>query len=187
VPQEAEVLGLAALITYAHARRGARVRAGTFVPLHEQDSNFWNTTLIAEADRLLARAFACSKPGRFQIEAAIQQAHVKRGETGLTDWPAILLLSEGLCRLWPTRGADVSRAAALAEVHGPEAGLTALAAISGSMTAPFQAYEATQAHLLAKSGRHQEAAAAYERAIALTPELALRHWLEGQKAGLRHS
>ena len=78
------------------------------------------------AEQMLAAASRAGKPGRFQLEAAIQSAHVRRAVTGRTEWEAIALLYEGLIGCAPTIGAHVGRAAALAEAMGAEAGLAAL-------------------------------------------------------------
>ncbi len=176
LPSEAEVLGAAALIGFAHARRKARVVDSMLVPLPEQNVTLWDQGLIAEADGYLARAFQLRTLGRFQIEAAIQQVHVAGVQNGKIDWKAVLLLTEGLCRLWPTQGAEVSRAAAVAEVLGPEKGLEALDAVPAS-DVMFQPAEATRAHILARMGQKEKARESYDRAISLTMELAVRNWL----------
>jgi RNA polymerase sigma-70 factor, ECF subfamily len=177
VPNNAEVLGLAALIGFAQARQKARVINGAFVPLDEQNMNLWDKAKIADGNAALARAASLHDIGRFQLEAAIQQVHLGRADNGETNWKAILHLSEGLCRLFPTRGAFVNRAAAIAEVHGPEIGLLELQRLAQISTEPFQPHEAVRAHFLAKLGRKDEARAAYNTAISLTPEPPLREWL----------
>ncbi len=176
LPNEAEVLGAAALIGFAHARRNARVKDGMLVPLPEQDLKLWDMKLISESDDYLGRAFQLRKLGRFQLEAAIQQAHVAGVLKGTLDWKAILLLTEGLCKLWPTQGAEVSRAVAVAEVLGPEKGFEVLNTV-GISDVKFQPLEATRAHFLSKLGRIKEAEIAYETAISLTLEPATRKWL----------
>lgn len=187
LPDEPEALGLAALIGFAHARRTARTRDRAFVSLDQQDSSLWDHVLIARATAWLKQASALRRIGRLQLEAAIQQVHARRHETGRTDWRAILMLTQGLCRLWPTIGAETSLAAATGEVLGPDAGLAALEQIARDPGAAFQPYEATRAHLLAKAGRPAEAALAYEKAITLTPEPQIRNWLVARRAELRLS
>lgn len=152
LPDEAEVLGAAALIAYSHARRKARLHEGVLVPLHEQDTRLWDMQLIAQADAFMSRAVRCQKIGRFQLEAAVQQVFSKRAETGKTDWHAILHLTEGLCRMWPTLGAEVSKAAIVTEVAGAQAGLAVLMRISSDEAKAFQPWHATHAHVLAKLG-----------------------------------
>ena len=184
LPNEAEVLGCAALIAYAHARRKARVREGRFVPLLEQDVAAWDMRLIMQADEWLKRAAQLRKLGRFQLEAAIQQAHICGVETGTQDWQGLLHLTEGLCRFWPTTGAEVSRAAIIAELAGPQVGLDLLDAIAARQPQDFQPLQATRAHLLVRLGRKAEAETAYRSAIALSLEPLLRRWLEGKLTAL---
>ena len=123
MPEQAEVLGLLALMLHCEARRAARRTAqGEYVPLSEQDVGLWSTSLLDEAEACLARAAQAGSLGRFQLEAAIQSAHAQRARTSTTDWQAIALLYEGLVRLAPSIGALVGRAAAVAEARGAAAG-----------------------------------------------------------------
>src|SRR5262249_3898432 len=152
------------------ARRAARRDAdGRFIPLSEQDPRLWNAAMIAEAERELARAAALAQPGRFQLEAAIQSVHAERARTGATNtnWPAIALLYEGLVRIAPTLGARVGRAAAVAEVHGAEAGLEMLDAIEPAAIAHYQPFHAVRAYLLQQTDRNADAMHAFARAIEL--------------------
>ncbi len=182
LPNEAEVLGLVALISFSHARRKSRLTNGVYTPLLEQNIQQWDHPLILAGDEFLRRAFTCKVLGRFQLEAAIQQVHMKGVVAKQVDWKAVLYLTEGLCRLWPTTGAEVSRAAAIAEVVNPGVGLEELAKISTPQM--FQPLEATRAHLLSKLGRNEDARLAYSRAISVTTEPATRKWLEAKSAAL---
>ena len=90
LPDAPEALGLLALMLYAEARRTARRSdRGEYVPLAEQDTASWDQEMIAEAETLLRRAGGMGEIGRFQLEAAIQSAHVVRRVTGRADWVAI--------------------------------------------------------------------------------------------------
>jgi RNA polymerase sigma-70 factor, ECF subfamily len=182
LPGEAEVLGLAALICFSHARRKSRLCDGVYVPLLEQDTALWEHKLIDDGDKYLQRAMLLKVLGRFQLEAAVQQVHIQGVVTKNMNWKAVLYLTEGLCRLWPTTGAAVSRAVAISEVGGPAAGLSALNDIKPDMA--FQPLEATRAHLLSKLGRKEEAIAAYDTAISLTIEPATRAWLQAKRISL---
>jgi RNA polymerase sigma-70 factor (ECF subfamily) len=133
--------------------------------------------MIGEAERELAIAARRNQMGRFQLEAAIQSVHADRRRTGRTDWQAIALLYEGLVRLSPTLGAEVARAAAVAEVKGAAAALDLLAALDEATVAAYQPYWAVRAHLLARLGRTADAAAAYARAIALAGDPAVKRFL----------
>src|SRR5262249_10466087 len=120
--------------------------------------------------------------GRFQLEAAIQSAHAQRAATGRTDWQAVAHLYEGLVRLAPTTGALVGRAAAIAAARGAAAGWTLPAEVPPETVAAYQPYWALAAHLLKRLQRPAEAAAAYERAIGLCEDLAMREFLLEQAA-----
>lgn len=174
LPDEPEVLGLAALICLCEARRPARFdHNGTFVALDDQDRGRWNAELRAHGERLLARAHGFGRPGRFQYEAAIQSAHcavdVDRG--------ALRKLYRALMRVAPSLGAAVALAALEGELDGADAGLRALDAIRDRTVERFQPAWVTRGHLLAEAGRVDEAAAAYRRAIDLTTDDAVRAYL----------
>ncbi|MGV0742691.1 RNA polymerase sigma factor [Mycolicibacterium sp. XJ870] len=182
LPDEPEVLGLAALLCLCEGRRPAR-RAldSTFIPLDEQDTNYWDGDLIDRGERLLRRAHAFGRPGRFQYEAAISSAHCVRP----VDRPALRKLHRALLRVAPSLGAAVALAALDGEVDGPEAGLNALDGISNRSIDRFQPAWVTRAHLLAAAGRVDQAAEAYQRAIALTSDAGVADHLSRQLSALR--
>lgn len=180
---DAEACGLASLISFAASRAAAREVDGVFVPLEDQDVTRWDPGLIADGERLLQRATAVrereSEPiGRFQLEAALQAAHAARRHTGRVDWRGILQLTQALTEVAPTLGARVAVAAARAHVDGPDAGIAELDRIQDPLIDRFQPAWATRAQLLAQIGRSQDAARAYQRAISLTTEPAIRRFLQ---------
>ena len=178
MPGEAEVRGLLALMLHCEARRPARRgRDGRFVPLLEQDSQQWSLPLIEEAEQHLAQASSRGRAGRFQLEAAIQSVHAERARTGRTEWAAIALFYEQLIRISPTLGTRTGHAAAVAEANGPEAGLAALAGIDQDDVFAYQPYWAVRAHLLQRLGKTSEAAEAFDRAIGLAEDPAVRQFL----------
>ena len=178
LPEEPEAAGLLALMLHCEGRRPARRdAAGAYVPLTEQDVTRWSLPLMAEAENLLSAAARANAPGRFQLEAAIQSAHGQRALTGKTDWEAIALLYEGLLRCAPTIGAHVAYVAALAEARDAEAGLAALDAIPSDTVAAYQPYWALRGHLLKVLGRNAQAREAYDRAIGLSEDAAVREFL----------
>jgi RNA polymerase sigma-70 factor (ECF subfamily) len=177
-PDEPEAHGLLALMLHCEARRAARRdQAGGYVPLRQQDVTSWSWPMIEEAEAILLDASRAGKPGRFQLEAAVQSAHAQHGITGRTDWEAIALLYDGLIRIAPTVGATVAHAAALAEAEGAERGLAALEALPPDATAGYQPFWALRAHLLRRVQRVDEAAVAYARAIELAEDPAVRAFL----------
>jgi RNA polymerase sigma-70 factor, ECF subfamily len=185
LPNEPEIFGLAALIAIANARMHTRLRNGALIPLHEQDHAQWNSMLLKEGSDWLRRAAAFKQLGRFQLEAAIQQAHVSRVQDRTANWPQILMLSEALCLLYPTAGAHANRIAALSEVKGPQIALSELEKFAPTLEAPFQPLEATRASLLMKLERFDDARTAYAKAISLAPDPATRAWLTQQSVALR--
>ena len=175
---EAEVRGLLALMLHCEARRPAR-RApdGRYIPLSEQDTQQWSRPLIDEAERHLAAASNRNRHGRFQLEAAIQSVHAERVRSGRTEWAAITLFYEQLIRISPTLGACIGYAAALGEANGPEAGLAALDRIDQGTASGYQPYWAVRAHLLQQLDQTSEAADAFDRAIGLAEDPAVRQFL----------
>lgn len=185
LPHDPEVLGLAALIAYTLSREEARVQDGVFVPLEDQDPSLWNTDLMQRASSWLARAQAQGSFGRFQLEGAIQSVHADRVNTRVTNWEALVQLHLGLSHIAPTIGATVGYAAALGKAAGPEDGLNVLHQVDGQIRAAFAPAQATEAYLLSELGRLDDAAQAYDRAIALTVEPPLRMYLETKRAALQ--
>ena len=182
-PDEPEAQGLLALMLHCEARRAARRdAAGAYVPLGFQDLRRWSRPMIEEAEEVLAGAARLKAAGRFRLEAAIQSVHAQRVRTGETDWEAVTLLYEGLLRHAPTMGARVAHAAALGEARDAEAGLAALDAIPPDEVATYQPYWALRGHVLKALGRAAEAGEAYERAIGLSEDPAVRAVLLGRRA-----
>ncbi len=181
MPGEPEVGGLLALMLHCEARRDARRDANIgYVPLSRQDVSRWSRETIEEAERRLKDASAAGRVGRFQLEAAIQSVHAQRAVTGDTDWEAIAVLYEGLVALAPSIGAVVGRAAAVAEARGTEVGWRLLEAVPREAVTAYQPYWALAAHLLKGLGRRAEAAKAYELAIGLCEDPAMRDFLRRQ-------
>jgi RNA polymerase sigma-70 factor (ECF subfamily) len=187
LPEEPEALGLLALMLHAEARRQARRNAqGDYVPLAEQDPAQWDARLIAEAEALLFRAGAMDALGRFQLEAAVQSAHVVRRHGGSSDWSAILRLYDALWAMTGSPVVAVNRAVALAQIEGVAAGIAALDALeSDERLAEYQPYWAARAGLLAAAGNAAAADAAYEQAIGLEHDPAVRRFLERRRRALR--
>jgi RNA polymerase sigma-70 factor (ECF subfamily) len=164
-------------------RQGAR---GEYVPLAEQDPSLWNTPLIEEAEAVLRRASRMSVVGRYQLEAAVQSAHVVRRLTGRADWAAIEHLYEALATIIDSPVVAINRAIAIAETRGPAAGLQTLDALTDdTRLAEYQPYWAARAGLLARTGEIEAAEQAYDRAIGLEADPAVRDFLQQRRAALR--
>src|SRR5262249_49089555 len=178
MPGEAEVQGLLALMLQCQARRPTRRGAdGRYVPLSEQDPKQWSLPLIEEAERHLAEASKYGRPGRFQLEAAIQSVHAERGRSGRIEWTAIVRFYEQLNRISPTIGRRTGYAAALAEADGAQEGLAVLDAIDQDAASAYQPYWAVRAHVLQLLGNGPEAKDAYDRAIGMAEDPAVREFL----------
>jgi len=186
LPDEPEVWGLLALMLYAEARRPARRSdEGAFVPLGLQDAALWDASMIEEAEAALRRASGAGMIGRYQLEAAIQSAHVERRRTGAVSWNAIVSLYDALVTLTGSPVALINRALALAELEGAAAGLQALAQVSGDpRIGSYQPYWAARAELLSRTGAHDGARQAYEIAIGLESDPAVKQYLEKRQAAL---
>lgn len=183
LPDEPEAQGLLALMLYAEARRRARRTAdGDYVPLAEQDPASWDPRLIEEAEALLGRASRAGITGRYQLEAAVQSAHVVRRVTGRADWDAIAALYGALQAMTGSPVVAINRAVALAESEGAEAGLAVLdEAAADARLADYQPYWAARADLLARIGDATAADTAYERAIGLEADPAVRRFLQRRR------
>jgi RNA polymerase sigma-70 factor (ECF subfamily) len=183
LPDEPEALGLLALMLHAEARRGARRDAfGEYVPLADQDPALWNAELIDAAEGLLFRAGSMGRIGRYQLEAAVQSAHVARRKTGRTDWTAIEQLYGALEAITGSPVVAINRAVAVAEARGAAEGLKVLNELSAdARLAEYQPYWAARAGLLARAGSRKEAAHAYDRAIGLEADPAVRRFLQKRR------
>lgn len=177
LPEEAEARGLYALLLYAEARRAARRDPeGRFVPLSRQNPKLYRQDLIAEAEAELKRALPLGQLGPYQLEAAIQSAHLEGRRRGTSDDAAIAQLYEGLVVLSPTLGARVAHAAALAKVKGAAAGLDLLRALP-SHKEDYQPYWVLYAELQQQLGEGVDARRALERALGLSEDAAIRRFL----------
>jgi RNA polymerase sigma-70 factor (ECF subfamily) len=184
LPEEPEALGLLSLMLYAEARRNARRSAqGEYVSLADQDPAAWDQGLIDEAEAQLLHASEAGRIGRYQLEAAVQSAHVMRRRGGRTDWSAIERLYDALFSLTGSPVVAINRAVAVAETRGAPAGLAALDAVKDdARLAEYQPYWAARAELLARCGEVRAADEAYERAIGLEPDPAVRSFLQRRRA-----
>jgi predicted RNA polymerase sigma factor len=186
LPGEPEALGLLALMLHAEARRHARRNAqGEYVPLAEQNASLWDSRMIDAAEALLFRASALCSIGRYQLEGALQSAHVYRHRTGDANWPAVLQLYDALMALCGSPVVAINRALAVAEVRGAHAALAEMEAIAtDSRLNLYQPYWAARAQLLTKIGANGEACRSYEIAIGLERDAAVRRFLQGRLSAL---
>jgi len=182
MPDEPEVHGLLALLLLTEARRRARTAAdGSLVLLPDQDRSLWDGALIAEGQALVAGCVRRIQPGPYQLQAAINAVHSDASTAAETDWAQILQLYDQLFAHSPTPVVALNRSVAVAEVHGPAA---ALAAVDSLDLDGYHLFHATRADLLRRLGRHDQAADAYEAALALVSNAAERRFLDGRRQSL---
>jgi RNA polymerase sigma-70 factor (ECF subfamily) len=187
LPDEPEATGLLALMLLHDARREARQAPdGSLVRLEDQDRTRWDAAEVTEGRTLVDRALRMGRVGPYQLQAAIAAVHDEAPTAGDTDWRQILGLYELLARLAPSPVVELNRAVALAEVSGPAAGLAAIGALgTDPAMAEYRFFHAARADLLRRLGRWEDAAAAYERALALATNDPERTFLEGRLRGVR--
>jgi RNA polymerase sigma-70 factor (ECF subfamily) len=186
MPEEPEALGLLALMFHAEARRQARrTEKGEYVPLANQDPERWDKDLIEQAENILRQAGTIGKIGRFQLEAALQSAHVHRKITGTANWPAVLELYNALYELTHSPVVAVNRALAVAEVKGPLNALAILDELFEShRITEYQPYWAMRAELLTRIGDAEQASRAYEIAIGLERDPSVRDFLRKRQSAV---
>jgi RNA polymerase sigma-70 factor (ECF subfamily) len=176
MPDEPEVLGLLALLLLTEARRPARTDAeGALVLLPDQDRALWDRALVAEGQSLVRACLRRNAPGPYQLQAAIAAVH----SDGPTDWGQVLALYDQLLAMVPTPVVALNRAVALAEVEGPAAALLAVEALDLPAYLPFHL---TRAELLVRTGRADEARAAYDQALGLASNAVERDHLARRRA-----
>lgn len=178
MPDEPEVHGLLALMLLHDARREARLRDGDLVLLADQDSSLWDTAQIAAGRAVLDRSLALRGRGPYVVQAAIASLHCEQTR----DWAQIAALYGELVRLTSSPVVELSRAVAVAEDQGPEAGLAIVDRLD-----PLKDYRylhSTRAELLRRLGRTEEARDACHRALSLVHDDAERRLLERRLAAL---
>ena len=175
MPDEAEVAGLLALLLLTESRWPARFAAdGSLILLRDQDRGLWDRNMIDEGHGIVRTCLRRNQPGPYQIQAAINAVHCDAPSFESTDWNQILALYDQLLVMTPTRVVAMNRAIALAEVQGPEAGLTILDDLDLD---EYHLFHAARADLLRRLGRPDAAAVAFTRAADLATSDAERAFL----------
>ncbi len=183
MPDEAEVLGLLALMLATHARRSSRLDdEGEMVLMADQDRSKWDRAAIAEAASIVEDVLRRRRPGPYQIQAAIACLHGQSPSDAETDWVQIVDLYRVLERMTPGYVVRINRAVAEAKAFGPEVGLELLDQASGAET--WHLYWAARAEFLGQLGRHGEAVAAYQKALSCEMNDSDRAFLERRARSL---
>jgi len=177
MPDEPEVHGLLAMMLLLDARREARFQGGDLVLLADQDRSLWDPAQIAAGRAVLDRALALHGRGPHVLQAAIASLHADEPR----DWPQIAALYGELSRLTGSPVVELSRAVAVAESEGLEAGLGIVDRLDLD---DYRYLHSTRGELLRRLGRTEEAREAYRRALALVHDDAERRLLERRVAEL---
>jgi RNA polymerase sigma factor (sigma-70 family) len=179
LPQAPEVSGLLALMLLTHARRPARLDPhGALVLLADQDRSVWRGDLIDEGVRLVEAALPTGRVGAYQLQAAIAAVHAEAATAAETDWAQIEVLYGMLAALTPGPVVTLNHAVAVAEVHGPGAGLAMVEPLRGDPALRHShRLHAVRAHLLARAGRYDEAREAYAEAARLATNVPEQRYL----------
>jgi RNA polymerase sigma-70 factor (ECF subfamily) len=178
MPDEPEAAGLLALMLLTEARRAARTDAGgALVRLGEQDRSRWDADLVAEGRAIVRACLRRNRPGRYQIQAAINAVHTDP----VTEWTQVLALYDQLARLDPGPVVALNRAVAVAEVDGPAA---ALDLVDGLALERYHLFHAIRGELLARLGRGDEAGRAFAAAAELTDNQREREHLRARAGAL---
>jgi RNA polymerase sigma-70 factor (ECF subfamily) len=184
LPESTEARGLLALMLLTDARRPARLTpGGEFVPLEEQERTRWNREQIDEGVRLLDETLASGAPGPYQIQAAIAALHSRAETAGETDWPQIAALYRALLQHLPTPVVELNAAVAFglaSEIDGALEWIEQLQ--QNAELATYHLLPASQADLLRRLRRFEDAARAYRRALTLVTNPAERRYLERRLA-----
>jgi RNA polymerase sigma-70 factor, ECF subfamily len=177
VPPPAEAVALLALMLLHDSRREARLDdGGDLILLEDQDRRRWNRALIAEALPLVEAGLRAG-PGPFALQAAIAALHCQAARAEDTDWPQIVRLYTLLERLQPSPIVSLNRAAAVAMVDGPRAGLALIEELAADLDR-YHLLHAARADLLRRVRSWDAAAESYARALALVTNDAERRFLE---------
>jgi RNA polymerase sigma-70 factor, ECF subfamily len=182
LPGEAEVEGLAALMTLHHARRHGRTAPdGIPLSLEEQDRSLWDDEEISRGTKLLDMAMRRGKPGPYQIQAAIAALHAEAADFASTDWRQIALLYGVLTSMANNPVFELNRIAAVSFHQGPEKALALLKPIAPALV-QYQPFHALHADLLVRCGEIEAARLAYRSAIDLSQSGAEKRFLERRLA-----
>jgi predicted RNA polymerase sigma factor len=144
--------------------------SGDPILLLDQNRARWDQLLIRRGLDALARAESHGGAlGPYALQAAIAACHARARDPAHTDWPRIAALYDALAQLTPSPVVELNRAVAVSMAFGPGAGLAIVDAISGErVLAGYHLLPRVRGDLLAKLGRHEEAAIEFRRAAGMT-------------------
>jgi RNA polymerase sigma-70 factor, ECF subfamily len=183
-PDAPQVRALHALLVLQHSRRDARERDGRLVTLADHDRRLWRDDEIrAGLDEASALTPATGYAEELRLQALIAAEHVRAATAAATDWAAIAAHYARLEDLTGSAIVRLNRAVAVAEVEGPDAGLSLLEA-AGELLASNHRLHAVRGDLAERAGQPVAAAAAFARAVELCANDVERDHLARRLGGL---
>ncbi len=128
-----ETHALLALMLLNAARFPTRLDSeGNLLRLKEQDRTRWDQTMIARGMFHFAQSAAGDELSEYHLQAGIAACHCAAKDYESTDWRQILSLYDRLIEFDQSPVVALNRAVAFAKIHGPQAGIAAVAAIRSS-------------------------------------------------------
>ena len=168
MPDEPEAAGLLALMLLIWSRRQARTTPdGSLVLLADQDRTRWDAALVAEGQTIVRALLRRNRRGPYQIQAAVNAVHSDARSAAETEWDQILVLYDQLYELTPTPVVALNRAVARSEIQGPDVALAEIDGVAVQLD-DYYLLHAVRGELLRRSGRREEALAAYDQALKRT-------------------
>ncbi len=187
LPDNAEILGLLALMLLQDARRGARAdSSGDVVLLQDQDRSLWDPVKIEEGLALVDKAAGLGSVGQYYLQASIATEHCRAARWEETDWRTIVARYDRLLPLTRSPVVALNRAVAVGQAFGIETGLHALRGLETELDG-YHPFHASRAELLRRAGRNVEARAEFRRALDLASNTAERRLMERRLADLGDS
>jgi RNA polymerase sigma factor (sigma-70 family) len=186
VPDQAEAQGLVALMEFQSSRFAARTDPeGSPILLEDQDRTRWDRAQIGRGVAALERAAAALRRngvgwGPYALQAALAECHAVAPTAADTDWARIVALYDGLLQIAPSPVVQLNRAVAVAMDSGPEAALPIVDGITGLEGTYL--LPSVRGELLARMGRHDEAATEFGRAASLASNERERETLAKKEA-----
>ncbi|MBK7895741.1 MAG: RNA polymerase sigma factor [Anaerolineaceae bacterium] len=186
--EDAEALGLLALMLLHDARRQARVgRTGELILLEAQDRSLWDSEQIGVGTAVLHHALSLKQPGPYQIQAAIAALHDQAATPQETDWPQIAALYQALQQYTESPVVRLNWAVAVAMAEGPMRGLALLDELAEAGTLDhYHLFHAARADLLRRAGFYDDAHDAYTIALDLCQNAVEKRFLRRRLAELGH-
>ncbi len=178
-----EAMGLLALTLLQESRRAARTGPnGELIVLEAQDRSLWNRAQIEEGlawvEHALGAEGRAAPVGPYALQAAIAAVHASAASAEATDWAEIVGLYDVLARIQPTPVVALNRAVAVAMRDGPAAGLPLIETVlADGQLQDYHLAHAARADICRRLGRHADARASYQRALALVRQEPEREFL----------